>query len=77
MLSSIVSPEMVEPVVLVHGGAGDIPNSRLQSKLAGVRRAARSGYKVLSSGGSAVDAVQAAVRDMEDNDAFNSGLCNV
>jgi hypothetical protein len=71
----IVFPAMIEPVVLVHGGAGDIPDSRLECKLAGVRIAANEGYKVLSSGGSVVDAVQVAVQCMEDNDAFNSGVC--
>lgn len=65
---------MVEPVVLVHGGAGDIPNCRVEPKLAGVRRAARRGYSVLCKGGSVIDAVQSAVQDMEDNEAFNAGL---
>jgi isoaspartyl peptidase/L-asparaginase-like protein (Ntn-hydrolase superfamily) len=66
---------MVEPVVLVHGGAGNIPISRVEPKLVGVRRAARSAYKVLSNGGSVIDAVQSAVQDMEDDEAFNAGLC--
>lgn len=64
---------MVEPVVLVHGGAGDIPINRVEPKLVGVRRAARMGYKVLSNGGSVVDAVQSAVQYMENDDAFNAG----
>jgi hypothetical protein len=67
---------MVEPVVLVHGGAGDMPNSRVAPKLAGVHRAARRGYKVLCSGGSVIDAVQSAVQDMEDDGYFNAGVCH-
>lgn len=68
---------MVEPVVLVHGGAGNIPNSRVVPKLTGVRRAARRGYKVLCSGGSVIDAVQSAVQDMEDDEYFNAGYGSV
>ncbi|XP_046994080.1 isoaspartyl peptidase/L-asparaginase isoform X1 [Schistocerca americana] len=66
-------PRMVEPVVLVHGGAGDIPDSQDQPKLEGVRRAAKAGYAVLEQGGSLLDAVQAAVEVMEDDEAFNAG----
>jgi beta-aspartyl-peptidase (threonine type) len=66
---------MVEPVVLVHGGAGNIPINRVEPKLVGVRRAARRGYKVLCSGGSVIDAVQSAVQYMEEDEAFNAGLC--
>jgi beta-aspartyl-peptidase (threonine type) len=66
---------MVEPVVLVHGGAGNIPYNRVEPKLVGVRRAARIGYKVLNNGGSVIDAVQSAVQYMEEDEAFNAGMC--
>jgi beta-aspartyl-peptidase (threonine type) len=66
---------MVEPLVLVHGGAGDIPINRVEPKLVGVRRAARKGYKVLINGGSVIDAVQSAVQYMEYDEAFNAGVC--
>jgi isoaspartyl peptidase/L-asparaginase-like protein (Ntn-hydrolase superfamily) len=66
---------MVEPVVLVHGGAGNIPTNRVEPKLVGVRRAARIGYNLLTNGGSVIDAVQSAVQCMEDDEAFNAGLC--
>ncbi|XP_067011061.2 isoaspartyl peptidase/L-asparaginase [Anabrus simplex] len=65
---------MIEPVVLVHGGAGDIPDERIQPKLDGVRRAAKAGYKALMApGGNVLDAVVAAVHIMEDDGAFNAG----
>lgn len=65
---------MIKPVVLVHGGAGDIPESRVPLKLDGVRRAARAGYESLSKpNGSVLDAVEAAVKVMEDDEAFNAG----
>ena len=64
---------MIEPVVLVHGGAGDIPDSRVEPKLVGVRRSAKLGYEILRNGGTVIDAVQAAVQVMEDDEAFNAG----
>lgn len=66
---------MIEPVLLVHGGAGDIPESRVPLKLTGVRKAARTGYEILSkSAGSVLDAVEAAIKVMEDDEAFNAGI---
>ena len=65
---------MIDPVVLVHGGAGDIPEWRVPFKLDGVRRAAKTGYDILSKqNGSVLDAVEAAVKLMEDDTAFNAG----
>lgn len=63
----------MEPIVLVHGGAGDIPDQRVPLKIAGVKKSALIGYEVLKKGGSALDAVEAAVRYMEDDEAFNAG----
>lgn len=67
----------MEPIVLVHGGAGEIPDIRGQKKIRGCKIAARTGYDVLKKGGSALDAVEAAVRVMEDDEAFNAGLFTV
>lgn len=65
---------MIEPVVLVHGGAGDIPESRVQGKLTGVRKAVEIGYRILNENkGSVLDAVEAAVKVMEDDEFFNAG----
>ena len=63
--------------VLVHGGAGDIPDSRVPLKIQGVKKAAREGYRILCENGSVLDAVQAAVRVMEDDEAFNAGRGSV
>lgn len=65
---------MVTPVVLVHGGAGDIPDENVPLKLAGVRKAVEKGYEVLENGGSSLDAAQAAVEYMEEDTAFNAGI---
>jgi L-asparaginase / beta-aspartyl-peptidase len=61
------------PIVVVHGGAGDWPIKLHKSALAGVRKAAGIGFEVLKERGSAMDAVEAAVVAMEDNPIFNAG----
>lgn len=63
----------IEPIVLVHGGAGDIPDSRDHGKLIGCKLAVRRGYDRLNSSGSVVEAVEEAVRSMELDDNFNAG----
>lgn len=68
----------MEPIVLVHGGAGDIPDSRDAGKLSGTKLAARRGYEILTSaGGSVLDAVEEAVKSMELDDNFNCGYGSV
>ncbi|KAL1497460.1 hypothetical protein ABEB36_008427 [Hypothenemus hampei] len=67
----------MEPIILVHGGAGDTPLSRIQEKFDGNRKSVEAGYKVLQNGGSALDAVEAAVRVMEDDGIFNAGYGSV
>jgi len=59
--------------IVVHGGAGLADPEREPQALAGCERAARTGYAVLESGGSALDAVERAVRDLEDDPEFNAG----
>ncbi|XP_049826433.1 isoaspartyl peptidase/L-asparaginase isoform X2 [Aethina tumida] len=67
----------MEPIVLVHGGAGDIPDSRIAMKTIGVKTSAKIGYDVLKKGGTVLDAVEAAVRFMEGDEAFNAGYGSV
>jgi beta-aspartyl-peptidase (threonine type) len=61
------------PTLLVHGGAWAIPADAAATHEAGVRNALETGYDVLSRGGSALDAVEAAVTVLEDNPAFDAG----
>ena len=61
------------PVVIVHGGASCFSDARMPGARAGVKKAALAGYQVLQNGGSAVDAVEAAVTSLENNPVFNSG----
>ncbi|HEY1809248.1 MAG TPA: isoaspartyl peptidase/L-asparaginase [Acidobacteriaceae bacterium] len=61
------------PILLVHGGAWDIPANLLDAHEQGVFDALQEGWRILEYGGSAVDAVQAAVTAMEDDPAFDAG----
>jgi beta-aspartyl-peptidase (threonine type) len=61
------------PTIIVHGGAWDIPDALVDDHLAGVRAAAAAGGAVLRTGGTALDAVEAAVRLMEDDPIFDAG----
>jgi beta-aspartyl-peptidase (threonine type) len=63
----------VSPVLLVHGGAWAIPNDMVEAHLRGVRNALDAGWNVLSAGGSALDAIEAAVVVLEDDDTFDAG----
>ncbi len=63
----------MRPAIIVHGGAGRIPGGRHIALLEGCREAARLGWTVLVEGGSALDAVEAAVKFMEEDPAFNAG----
>jgi len=62
-----------DPILLVHGGAWAIPADAKAAHEAGVRNALETGYKVLSLGGSALDAVEAAVSVLEDDPTFDAG----
>jgi len=60
--------------ILVHGGAGHTEPARFERLREGVRAAAEAGDAILTAGGSALDAVVAAVRVLEDDPEFNAGL---
>jgi len=59
--------------IIVHGGAGTITPDRFEVVQAGCKEAAAIGWRVLQEGGTALDAVEAAVRALEDNPSFNAG----
>ncbi|MEL6258025.1 MAG: isoaspartyl peptidase/L-asparaginase [Pseudomonadota bacterium] len=63
----------------IHGGAGVITRDNLTEDQetafhAALETALKAGAEVLANGGSAVDAVQAAVLPMEDDPLFNAGV---
>ena len=64
--------------LVIHGGAGIIEKSRMtpdkdREIRAALDHALATGAVVLADGGSAVDAVEAAVSELEDNPNFNAG----
>ena len=63
----------INPVILVHGGAWAIPDAMVEAHLQGVSAAAAAGFEVLQRGGSCLDAVEAAVVTMEDDETFDAG----
>jgi L-asparaginase / beta-aspartyl-peptidase len=63
------------PIVLIHGGAGTIPEARRPAYLRGLRAALAAGWAALDAGGDAVEAVLRSVETMEsDSEAFNAGV---
>lgn len=69
-------------VLVIHGGAGTIERSSMTPDREAKYRATLSealgvGYKVLHSGGSAMDAVEATICVMEDSPLFNAGRGSV
>ncbi|MGI8431378.1 MAG: isoaspartyl peptidase/L-asparaginase family protein [Chthoniobacterales bacterium] len=64
--------------MVIHGGAGTITRGEMTAAneaahRAGLEAALRTGYAVLEKGGSSLDAVEAAIRVLEDNPLFNAG----
>ncbi len=62
--------------IVVHGGAGSLSPAlkrdiRIRKQI--MRQSASKGYSILRSGGSATDAVESAIRLLEDSQVFNAG----
>ena len=62
-----------KPVLLIHGGAWAMPDDAVAAHEAGIATALAAGYMLLERGASAVDAVEAAVAVMEDDETFDAG----
>src|SRR5271168_4605909 len=61
------------PSLIIHGGAFAVPDASAEACKRGCREALEAGWKILSSGGSALDAVETAVVAMEDNPEYDAG----
>ncbi|HWL39159.1 MAG TPA: isoaspartyl peptidase/L-asparaginase [Gemmatimonadaceae bacterium] len=64
--------------IVIHGGAGTIRRESLTPAMEKAYRdtlriALRRGYDILARGGTSLDAVEAAIRVMEDSPLFNAG----
>ena len=62
-----------KPTLIVHGGAWAIPPEMAADHQAGVAQALKTGYAILNWGGTATDAVEAAVTILEDDPTFDAG----
>ncbi|KAA2243467.1 isoaspartyl peptidase/L-asparaginase [Chitinophaga agrisoli] len=65
-------------VMVIHGGAGTILKANMTPEKeaaykAGLEQALKAGYAVIQRGGASLDAVEAAIKVMEDNPLFNAG----
>jgi L-asparaginase / beta-aspartyl-peptidase len=65
-------------VLVIHGGAGSMNPERMSAEQVekaqtGLQQALDAGEMILKAGGSALDAVEAAVRFLEDHPDFNAG----
>lgn len=63
----------MKPVLLIHGGAWAMPDDAVAAHERGMAAALEAGWSMLARGGSALDAVEAAVTVMEDDDTFDAG----
>jgi beta-aspartyl-peptidase (threonine type) len=64
----------MKPSLIVHGGAWDIPDDAVDACNSGCRRALAAGWSILAGGGSALDAVEAAIIVLEDDPVFDAGF---
>lgn len=71
-----MSPTKLVPAIVVHGGAGpwSTEGDRLPTAVDACRAAAVAGQAVLIEGGSALDAVEAAVHVLEDCPVLDAGI---
>lgn len=67
----------MKPSIIVHGGAWDIPDALVDDHISGCGKASEYGYDLLSRGGTALDAVEAAIALMEDDPTFDAGVGSV
>jgi len=73
-----LSAQAAAPVLLIHGGAGtlkaaDMSEADRARYEAALHEALDAGWQVLADGGSALDAVTAAILPMEESPLFNAG----
>ena len=61
-------------MILVHGGVGPVAPDRLERVRNGLRAAAAAGHALIERGATALDAVVAAVRKLEDDPEFGAGI---
>lgn len=76
--SAAPAPDPSRITLVIHGGAGTITRQNMtpekeKAYTEALNQALQTGYAVLKRGGTSLDAVEAAVRFMEDSPLFNAG----
>ncbi len=64
----------MKPSLIVHGGAWDIPDEAVEACQTGCQRALTAGWSILTNGGSALDAIEAAIVVLENDPVFDAGF---
>ena len=77
-LSNTAFAQQKKYVIVIHGGAGTILKKNMtaekeQAYIQALTKALQDGYAVIKTGGSSLDAVEAAIHVMEDSPLFNAG----
>ena len=80
LLALTATPALAKPkwAIAIHGGAGVIERKDMSPEVeaayrAAMARAVATGTAVLEKGGTAMDAVEAVIREFEDDPLFNAG----
>ena len=60
------------PLLVVHGGAWDIPDDEVQAHLVGIRNALEKGWTCMTRGGTSLEAVEESVALLEDDPTFDA-----
>src|SRR5205814_3434553 len=76
-VSLMPPPRTRVAALIVHGGAGADPADAPDEIRAGILAAVTAGWHILAGGGTSLDAVEAAVRALEDAPRFNAGRSSV
>jgi beta-aspartyl-peptidase (threonine type) len=64
----------MKPSLIVHGGAWNIPEAAADACRQGCCHALEAGWRILERGGTALDAVEAAIVVLEDDPIFDAGV---
>ena len=69
--------EKKKVAIIVHGGAYAIPDAIKEKSVDGCKLAAKKGFEILLQNGTALDAVEKAIRSLENNPVFDAGTGSV
>jgi L-asparaginase / beta-aspartyl-peptidase len=78
LVSGVLQGQQSPVAIAIHGGAGTIQREKMTPELEDEYRAKlteslQAGHAILTAGGSCLDAVESAVRILEDSPLFNAG----